>query len=68
MGIAVCATSTDAALKGKDALKVQWDKGALPDMDNAYIEKLMMADLGARIRRIPLTPERVLAAIKEKKA
>jgi len=27
MGIAVCATSTDAALKGKDALKVQWDKG-----------------------------------------
>jgi len=52
MGIAVCATSTDAALKGKDALKVQWDKGALPDMDNAYIEKLMMADLdkqGAKV-------------------
>jgi isoquinoline 1-oxidoreductase beta subunit len=52
MGIAVCATSTDAALKGKDALKVQWDKGILPDMDNAYIEKLMMADLdkpGAKV-------------------
>jgi isoquinoline 1-oxidoreductase beta subunit len=52
MGIAVCATSTDAALKGKDALKVQWDKGVLPDMDNAYIEKLMMADLdkpGAKV-------------------
>ena len=52
MGIAVCATSTEAALKGKDALKVQWDKGALPDMDNAYIEKLMMADLdkqGAKV-------------------
>jgi isoquinoline 1-oxidoreductase beta subunit len=44
-GIAVCATSTEAALKGKDALKVQWDKGILPDMDNASIEKLMMADL-----------------------
>jgi isoquinoline 1-oxidoreductase beta subunit len=52
MGIAVCATSTDAALKGKDALKVQWDKGTLPDMDNAYIEKLMIADLdkqGAKV-------------------
>jgi isoquinoline 1-oxidoreductase beta subunit len=52
MGIAVCATSTEAALKGKDALKVQWDKGTLPDMDNAYIEKLMMADLdkqGAKV-------------------
>jgi len=52
MGIAVCATSTDAALKGKDALKVQWDKGVLPDMDNAYAEKLMMADLdkpGAKV-------------------
>jgi len=52
MGIAVCATSTEAALKGKDALKVQWDKGTLPDMDNAYIEKVMMADLdkqGAKV-------------------
>ena len=52
MGIAVCATSTEVALKGKDALKVQWDKGTHPDMDNAYIEKLMMADLdkqGAKV-------------------
>jgi isoquinoline 1-oxidoreductase beta subunit len=51
-GIAVCATSTEAALKGKDALKVQWDKGTHPDMDNAYVEKLMMADLdkpGAKV-------------------
>ncbi|MDI6764551.1 MAG: xanthine dehydrogenase family protein molybdopterin-binding subunit [Thermodesulfobacteriota bacterium] len=55
MGIAVCATSTDAALKGKDALKVQWDKGTHPDMDNAYIEKLMMADLdkqGAKVHEV----------------
>ncbi len=54
-GIAVCATSTDAALKGKDALKVQWDKGTHPDMDNAYIEKLMMADLdkqGAKVHEV----------------
>jgi isoquinoline 1-oxidoreductase beta subunit len=51
-GIAVCATSTEAAMKGKEALKVQWDKGTHPDMDNAYIEKLMMADLdrqGAKV-------------------
>lgn len=51
-GIAVCATSTEAALKGKEALKVQWDRGTHPDMDNAYIEKLMMADLdrqGAKV-------------------
>jgi isoquinoline 1-oxidoreductase beta subunit len=55
MGIAVCATSTEAALKGKDALKVQWDKGTLPDMDNAYIEKLLMADLdkqGAKVHEV----------------
>ena len=44
-GIAVCATSTEAALKGKDALKVQWDKGSHPDMDTQSIEKLMLADL-----------------------
>ncbi len=52
MGVAVCATSTEAALKGKDALKVQWDKGILPDMDNAFVEKSMMADLdkqGAKV-------------------
>ncbi|MGA2464846.1 MAG: xanthine dehydrogenase family protein molybdopterin-binding subunit [Thermodesulfobacteriota bacterium] len=45
MGIAVCAKSIDAALKGRDALKVKWDKGVLPDMDNDYIEKSMSEDL-----------------------
>jgi len=45
MGIAVCAQSIDAALKGRDALNVQWDKGALPDMDNAYVEKSLFGDL-----------------------
>lgn len=51
-GIAVCATSTQAALWGRDALKVQWDKGTHPDMDNAFIEKLMLSDLdrqGAKV-------------------
>jgi isoquinoline 1-oxidoreductase beta subunit len=44
-GIAVCATSLEAALKGRDALKVNWDKGALPDMDNESIEKSLIEDL-----------------------
>ena len=44
-GIAVCAKSVAAALKGRDALKVNWDKGVLPDMNNDYIEKSMSEDL-----------------------
>jgi len=44
-GIAVCAKSLQAALKGRDALKVNWDKGVLPDMNNDYIEKSMLDDL-----------------------
>ncbi|MCX8118020.1 MAG: xanthine dehydrogenase family protein molybdopterin-binding subunit [Desulfobacterota bacterium] len=54
-GIAVCATSTEAALKGREALKIQWDKGTHPDMDNASIEKLMMEDLdkpGAKVHEV----------------
>jgi isoquinoline 1-oxidoreductase subunit beta len=45
MGIAVCAESFGAALKGRDALGVKWDKGALPEMDSAYVEKSLMEDL-----------------------
>ena len=44
-GIAVCAKSVDAALKGRNALKVNWNEGVLPDMNNDYIEKSMSADL-----------------------
>ncbi len=44
-GIAVCAKSIQAALKGRDALKVNWDKGALPEMDNSSIEKSLAEDL-----------------------
>jgi isoquinoline 1-oxidoreductase beta subunit len=44
-GIAVVAESVDAAMKGKDALKVKWDKGTHPQMDTAYLEKSLMADL-----------------------
>jgi len=45
MGLAVCAKSLDAAWKGREALAVKWDKGALPQMDNDFIEKTMMAEL-----------------------
>jgi isoquinoline 1-oxidoreductase subunit beta len=45
MGLAVCAKSLDAAWKGRDALDVKWDKGVLPQMDNEFIEKTMMAEL-----------------------
>ncbi|MEW6665998.1 MAG: xanthine dehydrogenase family protein molybdopterin-binding subunit [Thermodesulfobacteriota bacterium] len=51
-GVAVCATSTEAALKGRAALKVQWDKGAIPDMDNAFIEKTMLADLDKPMAKV----------------
>jgi isoquinoline 1-oxidoreductase beta subunit len=45
MGIAVCAKSLDAAWKGRKALDVKWDKGALPQMDNDFIEKTLMEEL-----------------------
>ncbi len=45
MGVAVCAKSLGAALKGRDALNVQWDKGVLPEMDNGYVEKSLLEDL-----------------------
>lgn len=44
-GVAVCATSTEAALRGRDALKVQWDAGLRPDLDDAAIEKQLTGDL-----------------------
>jgi isoquinoline 1-oxidoreductase beta subunit len=44
-GIAVCAKTLQAAWMGRDALQVKWDAGALPQMDNAFIEKTFMEDL-----------------------
>jgi len=44
-GIAVCASSLDSALKGRDALNVKWDKGTHPQLDNEFIEKSLIADL-----------------------
>ncbi|MCP4690667.1 MAG: xanthine dehydrogenase family protein molybdopterin-binding subunit [Desulfobacterales bacterium] len=44
-GIAVCAVSLEAAWEGRDALDVKWDKGHYPQMDNAFIEKSLLAAL-----------------------
>jgi isoquinoline 1-oxidoreductase beta subunit len=51
-GIAVCAESLHAALKGRDALNVKWDKGTHPQLDNDFIEKSLIGDLekpGAKV-------------------
>lgn len=55
MGVAVCATSTEAALKGRDALKVQWDKGKMPDLDDKKVEQVLIGDLekqGAKVHSV----------------
>ena len=44
-GIAVCAATPEAAWKGRDALKVKWDSGVQPDLDNNALEKAFMKDL-----------------------
>jgi isoquinoline 1-oxidoreductase beta subunit len=44
-GIAVCATSLDAAWKGRDALKVKWVEGTHPWLDDSAIEKSLMEAL-----------------------
>ncbi|MGD0234785.1 MAG: xanthine dehydrogenase family protein molybdopterin-binding subunit [Syntrophorhabdales bacterium] len=44
-GIAVIADSVTAAWKGRDALKVNWDKGSHPDMNDDSIEKSYMEGL-----------------------
>ncbi len=37
--IAVCAETTYAAIKGREALDIRWSQGALPDMDDAYLDR-----------------------------
>jgi len=44
-GIAVCAKSYTAALKGRKALNVKWGAGSHPDLDSASIEKALMSGL-----------------------
>jgi isoquinoline 1-oxidoreductase subunit beta len=44
-GIAVIADSMTTAWKGRDALKIQWDKGSHPDMNTQSVEKDYMEGL-----------------------
>jgi isoquinoline 1-oxidoreductase beta subunit len=71
MGVAVCADSLEAAWKGRDALKVQWDKGALPDMNNSSIEKHFMEELdkpGAPVKKAPGANQALASAAKKVEA
>ncbi len=43
--IAVCAETTYAALKGREALDIKWSQGTLPDMDDAYLDRLFSEHL-----------------------
>ena len=54
-GIAVIADSTYAALKGRDALKVQWGAGSHPDMNDASIEKHFMEGIDKQGAVVPAT-------------
>jgi len=38
--IAVCAKNSYAAIKGRDALNIKWSNGSLPDMDDAYLDRV----------------------------
>jgi isoquinoline 1-oxidoreductase beta subunit len=38
--IAVCGKNSYAAIKGRDALNIKWSKGSLPEMDDAYIDRV----------------------------
>jgi len=51
-GVAVVASSTWAALKGREALRVTWDEGAGHDQSSAV--------LSARFRELAATPGKVL--------
>lgn len=67
-GIAVIADSTAAALKGRDALKVQWGAGSHPDMNDESIEKHFMEALdkqGAVV--VPATKGNAKTALAEAK-
>jgi isoquinoline 1-oxidoreductase beta subunit len=38
--IAVCAETTYAAMQGREALNIQWSAGSMPDLDDAYLDKV----------------------------
>jgi isoquinoline 1-oxidoreductase beta subunit len=54
-GVALVADTVDAAWKGRDALEIKWDKGTHPDLDTAYLERLLAQNLetkGAMARNV----------------
>jgi isoquinoline 1-oxidoreductase beta subunit len=64
-GIAVFADSVSAAWKGRDALKVQWGTGSLPDMNDESIEKHFMEDLDKQGVVVPATKGDAKKALSE---
>jgi isoquinoline 1-oxidoreductase subunit beta len=64
-GIAVIADSTYAALKGRDALKVQWGAGSHPDMNDASIEKHFLEGLDKQAAVVPATKGDAKKALSE---
>ncbi|CAB1076391.1 Uncharacterized aldehyde oxidase, molybdopterin-binding subunit [Olavius algarvensis Delta 1 endosymbiont] len=53
--IAVCAEATYAAMQGREALNITWSKGALPDMDDAYLDRVYsehLAKQGAAAKNV----------------
>lgn len=48
MGVIVCAETLWAAWQGRDALKVKWDRGSHPELDNTFIYKVFMEDLDSK--------------------
>ncbi|MGD0489679.1 MAG: molybdopterin cofactor-binding domain-containing protein [Syntrophorhabdales bacterium] len=70
-GIGVCADSLDAAWKGRDSLKVRWDKGSLPDLNNDSIEKHFMEELdkpGSKVKDAGDAKQALAAAAKKVEA
>ena len=70
-GIGVCADSLDAAWKGRDSLKVRWDKGALPGLDNDAIEKHFREELdkpGSKVKETGDVKQALAAAARKVEA
>ena len=44
-GKAVCAESIEKAWKGRTALKVKWDKGSHPELNNESLQKMLIEHL-----------------------
>ncbi|MEJ2345768.1 MAG: molybdopterin-dependent oxidoreductase [Gammaproteobacteria bacterium] len=61
-GVAVVARDTWSALRGREALQVDWDPGPAPRLDNAVLEQLLEAGLNTagEVRRHRGRPAQLL--------